>query len=156
MSSFATSGRCAGSAMNGAADALIGAASADVAVHGAIDFGVRGFWRLRQQCRRGHDLSGLTVAALRNLFCNPGRLQRMIRCTVQAPHCCRPHPNLVPVSPTASRMTQRRGVSGATSTLYCLPLTVREIISAPPACEFIALDYFGEIGKSKNSKSNDS
>src|SRR5215471_5021188 len=54
------------------------------------------------------------------------------RWTVQAPHCCRPQPNLVPVKPIASRMTQSSGVSGLTSTLYCLPLTVREIIVVPP------------------------
>src|SRR5438105_15842403 len=52
---------------------------------------------------------------------------------VQAPHCCRPHPNLVPVKPIASRITQSNGVSGLTSTSYCLPLTFSEIIGAPLA-----------------------
>src|SRR3546814_10276689 len=36
-------------------------------------------------------------------------------CTVQAPHIAMPQPNLVPVSPSSSRMTQSRGVSSATS-----------------------------------------
>src|SRR5436190_24054419 len=49
------------------------------------------------------------------------------RCTVQAPHCAMPQPNLVPVSPSVSRSTQRSGVSGATSTVSRLPLTVKEI-----------------------------
>src|SRR5215510_12951428 len=51
------------------------------------------------------------------------------RCTVQAPHCERPQPNFVPVRPIVSRMTHSRGMSAATSTLYCLPFTVREIMA---------------------------
>src|SRR3989441_2191412 len=47
------------------------------------------------------------------------------RCTVQAPHCAMPQPNLVPVSPSVSRSTQRSGVSGATVTVWRLPLTVK-------------------------------
>src|SRR5262245_33071857 len=54
------------------------------------------------------------------------------RCTVQAPHCAIPPPNFVPVRPRVSRKTQSSGVSGLTSTLCCLPLTFREIISRPP------------------------
>src|SRR5437763_16204196 len=50
--------------------------------------------------------------------------------TVQAPHCCSPHPNFVPVKPIASRITQSSGVSGLTSTSYCLPFTVNEIIGS--------------------------
>src|SRR5207244_7717755 len=49
------------------------------------------------------------------------------RCTVQAPHCAMPHPNFVPVRPRLSRSTHRSGVSGATSTDWRLPLTVRTI-----------------------------
>src|SRR2546429_7373650 len=49
------------------------------------------------------------------------------RWTVQAPHCAMPQPNLVPVSPSVSRSTQRSGVSGVTSTVSRLPLTVKEI-----------------------------
>src|SRR5512137_1059284 len=45
--------------------------------------------------------------------------------TVHAPHCDRPQPNLVPVSPSASRRTQRSGVSVATSTVSLRPFTRR-------------------------------
>ena len=47
------------------------------------------------------------------------------RCTVQAPHCAMPHPNLVPVSPSVSRNTQSNGVSGVTFTVARLPFTVK-------------------------------
>ena len=50
------------------------------------------------------------------------------KCTVQAPHSAMPHPNLVPVSPSVSRSTHKRGVSGSTSTERSWPLTV--IVSA--------------------------
>src|SRR6185437_7904849 len=45
------------------------------------------------------------------------------RCTVQAPHCPMPQPNLVPVRPIESRRTQRSGVSAATVTVCDRPLT---------------------------------
>src|SRR5437016_8371038 len=38
-----------------------------------------------------------------------------------------PQPNLVPVSPSVSRSTQRSGVSGVTLTVSRLPLTVKLI-----------------------------
>src|SRR5512137_2572233 len=47
------------------------------------------------------------------------------RSTVHAPHCDRPQPNLVPVSASVSRRTQRRGVSAATSTFSLRPFTRR-------------------------------
>src|SRR5260370_21420379 len=37
-------------------------------------------------------------------------------CTVQAPHCAMPHPNLVPVMPKTSRSTHNNGVSPSTAT----------------------------------------
>ena len=43
-------------------------------------------------------------------------------CTVQAPHCAIPQPNLVPVRPITSRKVQSSGVSGATSTVSRSPL----------------------------------
>src|SRR5262245_26263932 len=46
--------------------------------------------------------------------------------TVQAPHWAMPQPYLVPVIPSTSRNTQRRGVSPATSTLCFVPLTLIE------------------------------
>src|SRR5215469_12654259 len=64
-----------------------------------------------------------------------GKLQERIATpstwTVQAPHCAMPQPYFVPVSPTFSRITQRRGVSGSTSTLKALPLIVRFAIVCP-------------------------
>ena len=50
------------------------------------------------------------------------------RCTVQEPHRPAPQPNLVPIMPRLSRMTQSRGVLGSTSTLWALPLTLRLIM----------------------------
>src|SRR2546428_1454538 len=46
------------------------------------------------------------------------------RCTVHAPHCAMPQPNLVPVNPTRSRNTQSRGMSGGASTSCSAPLMV--------------------------------
>ena len=43
--------------------------------------------------------------------------------TVQAPHCEMPHPYLVPVRPSCSRMTQSNGVPG--SAWYCITLPLR-------------------------------
>src|SRR3954462_8851840 len=45
-----------------------------------------------------------------------------LTCTEQAPHCATPQPYLVPVNPTCSRITQRRGVSFSTCTSRVLPL----------------------------------
>src|SRR5689334_18851351 len=44
------------------------------------------------------------------------------RCTEHAPHCATPQPYLVPVRPTCSRMTHRRGVVPSTCTSRVLPL----------------------------------
>src|SRR6267154_5686952 len=44
---------------------------------------------------------------------------------VQTPQRAIPHPYLVPVNPMLSRKTQRSGVSGSTSTVSDLPLTLR-------------------------------
>src|SRR5687768_12274894 len=51
--------------------------------------------------------------------------------TVQAPHCAMPQPNLVPVSPSSSRMTQSSGVSAGCSECASLPLTTNVIIYSP-------------------------
>src|SRR5882724_8716592 len=53
-------------------------------------------------------------------------------CTVHAPHCAIPQPNLVPVRWSESRSTHRRGVSGPASTLRVLPLTTMETMKNPP------------------------
>ena len=44
--------------------------------------------------------------------------------TVHAPHCAMPQPNFVPLRSSASRRTQSSGMSGATSTVVDLPLTL--------------------------------
>src|SRR5947208_17123517 len=76
-------------AVNRTADALISAAPRDVARHGGINVGIGRVRFFRQQCGRGHQLSGLAVAALWHLLRNPGRLQRVIRRWRQA--LDRPH-----------------------------------------------------------------
>src|SRR5260370_10847668 len=63
--------------MNGLADALVRAATADVAANGIVDVGVGGVGFLGKQGDGGHDLSGLAVAALRNVFFHPGLLHGM-------------------------------------------------------------------------------
>src|SRR5262249_26111536 len=66
-------------------------------------------------------------------------------CTVQAPHCAMPQPNLVPVSPMTSRSTQRRGISGGMSTVYDFPLTVSDIaIGVPSSVASITDMYVAE------------
>ncbi len=50
------------------------------------------------------------------------------RCTVQAPHCAMPQPYLGPFTSSTSRSTQSKGISGSTSALRFLPLTVNSII----------------------------
>src|SRR5712671_4764373 len=50
--------------LDGLADARIGAAAANVPRHRLVDIGVGGRWYLREQRSGGHDLAGLTIAAL--------------------------------------------------------------------------------------------
>src|SRR3954451_3156370 len=68
---------------DGGADARIGAAPADIAPHGAVDFLVTRGWRLLQQGRRLHDLPGLAIAALRHGDIPPCLLERMVALWVQ-------------------------------------------------------------------------
>jgi hypothetical protein len=63
--------------MNGLADAIIGPTTAKIARHRLGNLVVR---RLRILCQHGgsvHDLTALAVAALRDIFGDPGLLQRM-------------------------------------------------------------------------------
>src|ERR1700676_1632005 len=66
-----------GRAMDGFADALVGSAAADIAAHEVVDVGVGRFGLLREQRDGGHDLSGLAVTALRDVFLDPGLLHGM-------------------------------------------------------------------------------
>jgi|HubBroStandDraft_5_1064220.scaffolds.fasta_scaffold68841_1 hypothetical protein len=60
--------------MDGFADALVRSTAANIAAHEIVDIGVGGLWFFCEQCYRGHDLSGLAVAALRNVFFDPSDL----------------------------------------------------------------------------------
>src|SRR6266581_9432713 len=57
------------------ADALIRAATANIARHGGVDVVIRRLRRVLQQRRRRHDLAGLAVAALHHLQLQPRLLQ---------------------------------------------------------------------------------
>src|SRR5215469_4106907 len=60
---------------------------------------------------------------------------RPFTCTVQAPQAAIPQPNLVPVNPSSSRMTQSSGASDSTSTSWITPLTFNRIpMIRPPDC----------------------
>ena len=58
-------------------------------------------------------------------------------CTVQAPHCAMPQPNLVPVMPSTSRSTQSSGMSPGASKVRFSPLIFKFITAnlrpVPPA-----------------------
>ena len=53
--------------MDGVFDALVGAAAADIARHRFTYLVTRRFWILDQQRSRLHDLTGLAIAALRDV-----------------------------------------------------------------------------------------
>src|ERR1700710_632577 len=59
-------------------DALVTAAAADVARHRFAYLIVRGFGIIRQQCGSLHDLAGLAVTALRDVYLAPRFLNRVI------------------------------------------------------------------------------
>lgn len=60
--------------MNTAANARVGAASADVAGEGGIDVGIGGLGVGGEEGDGRHDLTGLAVTALRHVFIDPGLL----------------------------------------------------------------------------------
>ena len=63
--------------MHRGADALVGAAAADVAAQRGVDVGVGGLGLRGQQRRGRHDLARLAVAALHHVQLGPGPLHRM-------------------------------------------------------------------------------
>src|ERR1051326_2035965 len=63
--------------MNRSANALIRSATTKIAVHCSVDVGVSRLRLFHQQRGSGHDLSRLTVAALRDVLSRPRLLQRM-------------------------------------------------------------------------------
>src|SRR5215472_15858828 len=64
-------------------DALVAAATADVAAHCVVDFTLRRVLVRRQQRRGLHDLAGLAIAALRHVECPPSLLHRVIALGVE-------------------------------------------------------------------------
>jgi hypothetical protein len=64
--------------MDGVFDALVGTAAADIARHRFTDLVARRFWILDQQRSCLHDLTGLAIAALRDVEAAPSLLNRMI------------------------------------------------------------------------------
>src|ERR1700730_17807824 len=60
-----------GGRVNGGANSVVGGATADIAAHGAVDFGVAGRGILLEQRGRRHHLTGLAITALRHLVLNP-------------------------------------------------------------------------------------
>ena len=130
-----------------------------------------GFGFSLQQRHRRHDLAGLAIAALRHLDPLPGRLHGCRRlagdafdrrdvcpstpltgvehervgwpsmCTVQAPHCAMPQPNLVPVRPATSRIAHSNGISGSTSKLTGFPFNTNETAMTLSLNQMTIVDY---------------
>src|SRR5215468_7588141 len=63
--------------MDGAAKPFVGAATAYIRDPG-VDVGVGRIGISLEERRRGHDLSGLAVAALRHVLCQPSLLHRVL------------------------------------------------------------------------------
>ena len=76
---------CGGGQFDRVADAHIGHAAAEVAVHDGVDVLVGRGREVLEQRRRLHDLARLAVAALRRLKLDPGLLQRMPALRDRAP-----------------------------------------------------------------------
>jgi hypothetical protein len=74
------SGECGSSALDGCADALVGATATDVAGHGSVDVGIAGLFVLLQQGRGAHDLARLAIAALRDVLGDPCILHGLAHC----------------------------------------------------------------------------
>src|ERR1700684_1119905 len=85
------------------------------------------------------------------------------RCTVQAPHCAMPQPNLVPVIPSRSRSTHSNGTSGGASTVFDSPFIFRVIINSPqrplddcsPASDNVAIRGFFDLFTRSMAKTTD-
>src|SRR5262245_44586657 len=60
--------------LDGCTNARVGAATADVAGHGAVDIGVARLRLCREQRARRHDLAGLAITALNHIEREPGGL----------------------------------------------------------------------------------
>src|SRR5580693_6981609 len=69
---------------NGRMDALVAAATADIASHGIVDLLVTRSGGFREERRRLHDLPGLAIAALGYREIAPGDLHRMLTLRIEA------------------------------------------------------------------------
>src|SRR5262245_18478149 len=67
--------------MDRPADARVGTAAAEIAAHRVVNIDVGRVRFLLQQTGGGHHLSRLTVAALRDLYLQPGLLHRVAQIT---------------------------------------------------------------------------
>src|SRR5215813_8877353 len=81
------SGSCGGR-LDGGGDALIAAATADVAAHRIINFTLGRVFVHRQERGCLHDLAGLAIAALRDIQSAPGFLYRMVSVVIEALDRC--------------------------------------------------------------------
>ena len=61
-------------ALDGALDTGVSHAPTQVAVHGGVNVGITGVWRITEKLSSLHDLTGLTVATLRHVMFHPRRL----------------------------------------------------------------------------------
>ena len=141
--------------MDSAANSEVGGATAEISGHGFVDIGVGGVRVLSEQRGGGYNLSGLAVAALWDLFSDPGFLDQMQTVcgktfdsdnslaaalervvwqervaapsmwTVQAPQSPMPQPYFVPVMLSRSRNAQSKGISGSASMVSCRLLISR-------------------------------
>jgi hypothetical protein len=146
--------------LDGFAYSRVGHAAANIPCHYCVDVAVIGVGIIFQQRGCLHDLPRLTVPVLRNLKLKPCRLQRMpalrikpfdrrdlrggdcaervIQDLVARPSTCTvpelqkpiPQPNLVPVRPISSRITQSNGVSSGLCTETVRPLSSKVIMIA--------------------------
>src|SRR5712692_5267953 len=79
-------------AMDRTPDPHVGAAAAEIAAHGLVDLRVGRLLCFQQEAGGRHDLSRLTVAALRDVLGHPRFLQRMRAVGRKTLNCCDPFP----------------------------------------------------------------
>src|ERR1700734_3495625 len=78
------------------------------------------------------------------------RVDSPLMCTVQAPQRAMPQPNFVPVMLRVSRSTQRRGMSGLTSTVWDFPFRVKVMAMASSCGRGISYNKLGLIENRRN------
>src|SRR6266404_9017400 len=70
------------------------------------------------------SIVGISEVPMLSIGVTQERVGAPSTCTVQAPQSAMPQPNFVPVMPSTSRNTHKRGVSPSTSTVRSAPLTL--------------------------------